>query len=79
MLAAKCDRCGKFYDLNGQFTVAVERFTENITTHQQKNGNHIELCPDCDNEFREWIKSGAETETPPDNIENGVEDGEISE
>lgn len=56
MLAGKCDRCGKFYDLNGQITVAIEKFNENITTHQQKNGEHFELCPDCVAKFDLWVK-----------------------
>lgn len=60
MLAGKCDRCGKFYDLNGQITAVIEKFNENITTHQQKNCEHFELCPDCVAEFDLWVKDEGE-------------------
>lgn len=67
MLAGKCDRCGKFYDLNGKITTAIERFSEIITnqervTNKSLESVHYELCPDCVAEFNSWVNMEEEAE-----------------
>lgn len=52
MNAKKCDRCGKFYDIEG-VNVGVRVFTY----HTGYSETEIDLCIDCQNAFvKEFLK-----------------------
>lgn len=53
MIARKCDRCKDYYDTDSKrsevkFAVQFESLIE------------IDLCPDCTDQLRSWIKNEAE-------------------
>ena len=53
MKAYKCDRCGKLFEgYEGQGT----RMFYTIITDPCSTGSCLDLCFECNNELREWIR-----------------------
>ena len=66
MNAKKCDRCNKFYDTYG---VKNDKNNTNaiMFVNADKNGHYFshgstELCPECMNEIKEFVKAEGGTE-----------------
>lgn len=59
--AMKCDRCGKYYEIddkNNSFkhhSRIYNVFDFNLLTTDR--ANRIDLCPDCQDAFEEWMKN----------------------
>lgn len=62
MNAKCCDRCGAFYmprkfdfkETNKSYLVEG-RPIKSITIHVQGIENDVELCPECEKEFKDWF------------------------
>ena len=65
--AKKCDRCGKFYDEyntcrnnkkpNGIQVISLD------TNHKYFEYALIDLCPECMDQFQEWLKPVGNTKS----------------
>lgn len=63
MDARKCDRCGKFYDIEKVKAYESKFFDKvyEVNSHMQLSENVVEkfdLCPDCRKAFEEFVKGG---------------------
>ena len=50
MVAYKCDRCGKFFEVHKR-----EKDGFYITSHLGLSNSFYDLCPTCNNELKEWF------------------------
>ena len=61
-LADKCDRCGDIYlrqiVIELPFQYKVSAWYRDNTAKVQKDVEHIDLCPKCQNELAEWFEKG---------------------
>lgn len=66
MNAKKCDRCGKYYDSYGT-NDDLKNTNAVMFVNANKNGQYfshgvIDLCPECMNEVKEFVKANGGTE-----------------
>lgn len=62
MNAKKCDRCGKFYEIDERdYTHII------VAKRYRDDGNCYDVCPDCMKEFKTWFAA------PEASVEHGKE------
>lgn len=52
MIAYKCDRCKRFFEMEKEREIELLR----KTTIPLSNDTPIHLCPNCFDELKEWLK-----------------------
>lgn len=61
--ARVCDRCGKYYPhYNDENTIGVTSF--NIDNEAVSAEQYYDLCPECQEEFRDWLFGKDYTDLP---------------
>lgn len=69
MKASKCDRCGEFYPEKEKDAIAgaLEAFYDALKSRKLNQNQkdlfdeinfNFDLCEDCENSLREWIRGG---------------------
>ena len=65
-VAAKCDRCGSFYDLYSIKGVRGHLVNDIALRYCNITKESFDMCPNCMMLFIDWMTIGAKKEVSPD-------------